>query len=121
MRGFTLIELLVVLAIIALLSSLALPRYTQYLDRQKEAVLADNLRQTREALAQFQADRGRYPETIEELVARRYLKSVPVDPLLESSQHWRFSPPFPPAEGKVADLHSGASGNGRNGIPYRQW
>jgi len=121
MRGFTLIELLVVLAIIALLSSLALPRYTQYLDRQKEAVLAENLRQTRDALEQFQADRGRYPETLDELVARRYLKTIPADPLLESSRHWLTTPPLPRSEGKIADLHSAATGVGRNGIPYRQW
>lgn len=121
MRGFTLIELLVVLAIVALLSALALPRYTQYLDRQKEAVLAENLRQTREALEQFQADRGRYPETLDELVTRRYLKALPVDPLLESPRYWIISQPPSPAEGKVGNLHSAANGIGRNGIPYRQW
>jgi general secretion pathway protein G len=121
MRGFTLIELLVVLAIVALLSALALPRYTQYVDRQKEAVLAENLRQTREALEQFQADRGRYPENLEELVVRRYLKNLPLDPFLESSRDWQTTPPPAPAEGKIGDLHSTANGIGRNGTPYRQW
>ena len=88
MRGFTLIELLVVLAIVALLSAISLPRYTQYIERQKEDVLAANLRQTRDALEQFHADRGRYPEALDELVSRRYLKSLPVDPFLESSLFW---------------------------------
>ena len=37
-RGFTLIELLVVLAVIALLLSLAAPRYFQHVDRTREAV-----------------------------------------------------------------------------------
>ncbi len=121
MRGFTLIELLVVLAIVALLASLALPRYTQYLDRQKEAVLAENLRQTRDALEQFQADRGRYPESLDELVTRRYLKTLPFDPFLESQRNWLTSAPTPPAEGKVGDVHSAANGIGRNGTPYQQW
>lgn len=121
MRGFTLIELLVVLAIVALLSSIALPRYTQYLDRQKEEVLAANLRQTRDALEQFLADRGRYPESLEELVSRRYLKTLPVDPFLESSRYWLISLPLAPFEGKVANVHSAASGVGRNGIHYRSW
>ena len=80
LRGFTLIELLVVLAIVALLSSLALPRYTQYLERTREAVLAENLRLARDALEQFNADRGRYPDSLDELVARRYLKALPVQP-----------------------------------------
>ncbi len=121
MRGFTLIELLVVLAIIALLSTLALPRYNQYVDRQKEAVLAENLRQTRAALEQFNADRGRYPESLEELVSRRYLRDLPYDPILESQRHWGVQAPSPPAGGKVANLFSQADGLGRNGLPYRQW
>ena len=121
MRGFTLIELLVVLAIVALLATISLPRYQQYIDRNREAVLAENLRQTREALEQFNADRGRYPESLEELVGRRYLKALPVDPLLESSRYWRLVPPLPPAGGKVGDLHSAAPGIGRDGRPYATW
>jgi len=120
-RGFTLIELLVVLAIVALLSSLALPRYIQYVQRNREAVLAENLRQTRDALEQFHADRSRYPDTLEELVSRRYLKSLPYDPILESNRHWRLSPPLPPAEGRVADLRSAAPGVGRDGRHYANW
>ncbi len=120
-RGFTLIELLVVMAIVALLATIALPRYTQYVDRNREAVLAENLRQTREAIEQFHADRGRYPESLEELVGRRYLKALPFDPILESNRRWRLVEPLPPAGGKVADLHSLAPGKGIDGRPYAQW
>lgn len=120
-RGFTLIELLVVLAIVALLSSLALPRYTQYLERNRQAVLAENLRLTRDALQQFHADRGRYPDSLEELVARRYLKSLPFDPILESNRHWLLSEPFPPDEGRVADIHSAAPGFGADGRRLDSW
>lgn len=120
-RGFTLIELLIVLAIVALLSALALPRYTQYIERNREAVLAANLRQTREALEQFHADRGRYPDSLQELVVRRYLKSLPFDPILESDRFWLASEAQQPAEGRVADIHSAAPGIGRDGRPYSAW
>lgn len=121
MRGFTLIELLVVLAIVALLSTLAMPRYTQYLERNREAVLAENLRLTRDALEQFYADRSRYPESLDELVARRYLKNLPIDPLLDSSVHWQISEPPAPAEGRVGDIHSAAPGLGRDGRRFSSW
>jgi len=121
LRGFTLIELLVVLAIVALLSSLALPRYTQYLERTREAVLAENLRLARDALEQFNTDRGRYPESLEELVARRYLKALPVDPILESSRHWSLGEPVPPAAGRIGEIHSAAPGVGRDGRRYSAW
>jgi general secretion pathway protein G len=120
-RGFTLIELLVVLAIVALLSALALPRYTQYVERNREAVLAENLRLTRDALEQFHSDRGRYPDSLDELVVRRYLKHVPFDPIMESNRHWLLSEPLPPVEGKIADIHSGAPGTGRDGRRFSAW
>lgn len=109
-RGFTLIELLVVLAIVALLVTLALPRYTGSLERAKQQVLAENLRVTRDAIGKFYADRRRYPESLQELVDARYLRALPVDPVLENDSAWRVTPPEPPAEGGVADLHSAAPG-----------
>jgi general secretion pathway protein G len=121
-RGFTLIELLVVLAILGLLLSLAAPKYVRSVDNAKETVLAENLRTTREAIDRFHADRGRYPASLDELVARRYLRSLPVDPLIDSATAWRLvvSPADAGTFG-IADLKSRAPGVGRNGRPYAQW
>lgn len=119
-RGFTLIELLVVMTILGLLLSLAAPKYFRSVDGAKEAVLAENLRITREAIDRFHADRGRYPESLDELVARRYLHALPVDPLLDSSRTWALVL-APQEAGGIADLRSRAPGTGRNGRPYVQW
>lgn len=121
-RGFTLIELLVVLAILGLLLSLAAPKYVRSVDRAKEAVLAENLRTTRVAIDRFHADLGRYPASLEELVARRYLRALPLDPLLESANAWRLIPaPAEEGDGGIVDLKSRAPGVGSNGRPYAQW
>lgn len=121
-RGFTLIELLVVLAILGLLLSLAAPKYVSSVDRAKEAALAENLRTTRAAIDQFHADRGRYPASLDELVARRYLRAMPVDPLSEGKPDWRLVPaPAEEGVGGVFDLKSRAPGIGSNGRPYVQW
>ena len=120
-RGFTLIELLVVMAIIGLLLSLAAPKYFRSVDASKEVVLAENLRITREAIDHYYADRGRYPQTLAELVSRRYLRAMPIDPVANNSSEWFLLPPPPPAEDGVADLRSRAPGVGRNGIPFSQW
>ncbi|WP_126446453.1 type II secretion system protein [Sulfuricystis multivorans] len=121
-RGFTLIELLVVLAILALLLSLASPKYVRSVDAAKEAVLAENLRITRAAIDRFHADRGRYPASLDELVARRYLRDLPVDPLLDSATTWRLViVQSENGDTGVIDLKSRASGIGRNGKPYAQW
>jgi general secretion pathway protein G len=119
--GFTLIELLVVMAIIALLLTLALPRYFQATDRAKEAVLKENLVQMRSAIDQHYADRGRYPDSLEELVERKYLRRMPVDPISDSAQTWVTVAPEAGAEGAVADVRSGAPGTALDGTAYGDW
>ena len=116
-RGFTLIELLVVMAIIATLLTIASPRYFAHLDRAREAALRETLFVVRDAIDKFHADTGRYPAELDELVARRYLRKLPVDPVSESSESWTIVPP-PGELAGVSDLRSGAGGAEK---PYAQW
>ncbi|MFZ4536460.1 type II secretion system protein [Propionivibrio sp.] len=114
--GFTLIELLVVLSIIALLLTLAMPRYFNSIDTAKEAVLSENLHLVRETIDKFYADKGRYPESLEELVSEKYLRSLPHDPVTGSASTWIIiAPETPGAKGNVYDIKSGASGTTRDG------
>jgi general secretion pathway protein G len=116
--GFTLVELLVVLGIIALLLTISIPRYFQSLDAAREAVLVDNLAITRDIIDKFYGDTGRYPESLDELVERKYLRALPVDPLTESSKTWVIVAPDDSGKGNVYDLHSSAAGSGRNAVPF---
>lgn len=109
--GFTLIELLVVMAVIATLVSIVVPQYWHSLDRSKESVLRQNLRTAREAIDRFYADAGRYPEDLQELVSKRYLRALPFDPVLETGDAWLLVPPPDAlAAGRVYDLKSAAPG-----------
>jgi general secretion pathway protein G len=116
--GFTLIELLVVLAIVALLLTLSFPRYFKSIDASKESVLTDNLRITRQTIDKFYGDTGRYPKSLDELVEKKYLRSLPVDPVTDSTATWIIVPPDDPSKGNVYDIKSGAPGVDRNGKPY---
>jgi general secretion pathway protein G len=120
--GFTLIELLVVLAIVALLLTLAVPRFFPSVDSAKETILMDNLRSTRAVIDQYHADTGRYPDSLEQLVEKKYLARLPVDPILESDSGWVVTPPEEEGTpGAVYNIRSGAPGNGRDGRPYAEW
>ena len=119
--AFTLIELLVVMAIIATLLTLAVPRYFHSTDKAREAVLKQNLSQMREAIDKFYADRGRYPDKLEDLVDRKYLRSVPLDPVTESTQTWLVMAPDSSGKGGVFDIRSGAKGTGLDGTSYGDW
>ena len=112
------IELLVVLAIVALLLTIALPRYFNSLEVAKESALVQTLRASREAIDHFYSDKGRYPDSLQELVDKRYLRSLPVDPMLENTTAWIIVPPNAEAKGLVQDIRSGASGTNRDGKPW---
>ncbi len=120
-QGFTLIELLVVMAIIALLLSIAAPRYFSSVDKSKEAVLRENLRMTRQALDKYFGDNGKYPDTLDDLVAKKYLRSLPVDPVSGDGTAWIIVPPDNPDKGGIFDIRSGAPGNGLDGTAYKDW
>jgi general secretion pathway protein G len=120
-RGFTMIEMLVVMAVLGLLLSISAPRYVEHVDRARESVLHQNLYGLRDAIDKFQADRARYPATLEELVQERYLRQVPLDPVTESTTSWVLVPPKGQRGGAVMDVHSGAPGNGKDGSPYATW
>jgi len=120
-HGFTLIELLAVLAIIALLLTIAVPRYYASLDKSKEAVLKENLFQMREAISRYYADKGKYPESLDGLAAEKYLRKVPLDPITESTATWLLVQPEDPQKGGVYDVRSGAPGKSRDGSEFSQW
>jgi general secretion pathway protein G len=120
-RGFTLVELLVVMTIIALLLTLAVPRYFGSVDRAKEAVLRENLTTLRDSLDKFYGDTGRYPNDLSELVSNKYLRNIPADPITDSVTTWVVIPPATAEKGGVFDVKSGAKGSARDGSPYSDW
>lgn len=119
--GFTLIELLVVMAIIAVLLTLAVPRYFHSVDKSKEAVLQQSLATMRDAIDKYYGDTGKYPDTIEDLITQKYLRKLPIDPITESATTWVTIPPEDAEKGNVYDVKSGAEGKSRDGTPYSEW
>lgn len=120
-KGFTLIELLVVMAIVATLLSLVAPRYFSSLDKAKETVLRQDLSIMRQAIDQFYSDTGKYPIDLLELVDKRYLRAIPIDPLTESNQTWIEVPSPNMTEAGVYDVHSGYQGRAADGSFYEEW
>ncbi len=120
-QGFTLVELLVVLAILALLLTLAVPRYFAGIERAKDATLRQDLSVIRESIDKFYADTGQYPKSLEDLVERKYIRKLPVDPITDSTDTWLITGPEPPLEGDVYDIHSGAPGAAKDGSKYADW
>jgi general secretion pathway protein G len=125
-QGWTLIELLVVITLILLLASLSLIQYRNSIVRAKESTLKSQLFIIRDAIDQYYADKGKYPESLQTLVSEQYLRSVPRDPFTESSDTWQTIP-AEPESGNVTsaagifDVKSGSDGTSIDGTRYSDW
>jgi general secretion pathway protein G len=120
-KGFTLIELLVVMAIIAMLLSLTMPRYFHSVDKSKEAALRADLNGLREAIDKYYGDNAKYPDSLDDLVAKKYLRDIPPDPITESNLTWVIIAPSDSSQGKVYNVRSAAPGNAKDGSQFSQW
>lgn len=119
-RGFTFIELTVVMAIVALLLTIALPRYFDGLERSKEAILHEDLATMRDAIDHYHADKGSYPLSLDTLVEQRYLRFIPEDPITGSKESWELIL-FPDNTPGVYDVRSGSQEIAKDGTPYASW
>lgn len=110
------------MAIVSLLVALAAPRYFHSVERSKETVLKQDLNVMRDAIDKFYGDTGTYPESLDDLVAKKYLRKVPTDPVTERADTWQvLSPAGSAIKGRVYNVKSGADGASLDGTPYSEW
>ena len=122
-RGFTLVELLVVLTLIAILASLVAPVVSSSIVRAKEATLKENLFILRKAIDDYYADQGDYPGSLQQLVEKRYIRKLPVDPLTDKSDSWVEvrAEEEGGKQGGIIDVRSGSEEKSGDGAAYRDW
>jgi general secretion pathway protein G len=118
--GFTLLELMVVLFIVGVLAAIAQPAFQGPRLKAREATLKADLWVFRDLIDQYYADHGEYPESLEILVDRSYLRKVPVDPFTQSSESWTLLPHVE-GESGIFDVRSGSDLTGSNDVPYSEW
>ena len=120
-KGFTIIEMLTVIAIIGILASIAAPSFQRSVIRAKETSLRNSLFVLRDVLDQYYADHGNYPDTLEVLTEKKYIRSVPIDPFTKATDTWILIPPEEEGLSGVYDIHSGSNKISLYGTPYNEW
>src|SRR6266567_5782505 len=122
--GFTLLELMIVISIIIILAAVALPQYHKTIMHARETVLKDDLHKMRELIDQYAADKGKLPQSLDDLISAGYMREVPKDPITDKKD-WNVTTgddPYSSEGGSgITDVHSSAAETSAEGTPYSDW
>lgn len=123
-RGFTLLELMIVMFIMVILVTVALPQYQQSVLHARESVLKDDLFKMRTLIDQYAADKGKLPQSLEDLVTANYMREIPKDPMTEEAT-WNTiigeDPNSREGEQGLIEVHSLSTDTSTEGTPYSEW
>lgn len=127
-KGFSLLELMIVMFIIIILVTIALPQYYKTVQHARETVLKDNLYQMRKMIRQYQADKGKLPQSLQDLVAAEYIREIPIDPITDKAE-WDENcsdckaedPASTKGETGLVNVRSLAEGESLDGKPYSEF
>lgn len=115
--------MLIVITIIGILITLAQPSYYRAVTAAKEATLKEDLFIFRDTIDQFYADTGKYPESLNDLVEKRYLRRVPSDPITGSVDTWGlvYMTDEQGQPSGIYDVKSGSDKIALDGTRYSDW
>lgn len=123
-RGFSLLELMIAMFILIILLSVALPTYHRSVQQARETVLKENLWQMRKAIDQYSADKGKLPQSVDDLVEAKYLREKPIDPITETTEWDEIhdqDPNSPEGEQGLTNVKSTSTDNDSEGKPYSEY
>lgn len=118
--GFTLIELVIALSILGIILSFAEPVYRNSVIKAKEAALKKDIFIMRDSIDQYYADNNSYPQSLDDLVEKKYIRSIPEDPFTKSKETW-VTISSAPEESDIFDVHSGSDLLALDGSAYNEW
>jgi len=127
-RGFTLLELMIVISILVILAMIAMGQYNKTVLAAKEATLREDLYTMRKMIDQYAADKGKLPQSLDDLKTAGYIHEIPDDPMTEhvGGDDWDVETGDDPGSSDnsqgIVNVHSSSGDMDAAGDkPYSQW
>jgi general secretion pathway protein G len=123
-RGFTLLEMVMVMTIIVVLAVIGVTSYQQVQLKARETLLKEDLNTMRKLLDQYEADREKLPQALDDLVSAGYMREVPIDPMTgEKDWTTEMGEDTTSRDGGqgIVNIHSNAQGQGSDGKAYTEY
>jgi general secretion pathway protein G len=94
--------------------------------RAREAALKSSLFTLRQTIDKYTFEQHKAPRTLQDLVSKAYVSSIPADPMTRSNGTWRvvMEDPAKSADAKepgIFDVHSGSHDVSTDGTLYADW
>ena len=124
-RGFTLLELMIVISILVILALIGMAQYNRVVLAAKEATLREDLFTMRKMIDQYAADKGKLPQSLDDLRGAGYIHEIPVDPMTDASD-WQVEfgedPGSTGSEQGVTNVRSASGDVSSDGSTrYNEW
>lgn len=121
----TLIAMAIVLLAFVAFSGLVINKYLNHQKHVKEVVLLQNVWTLRRAIDFYANDKGKRPQSLDDLVSAGYPREIFPDPFTGSNQTWVIerekTSSIPNAPSGIIDVRSAAAGADTNGKPYNRY
>src|SRR5690349_19677739 len=115
---------MIVISIIIILAAVALPQYQKTIMHARETVLRDDLFRMRSLIDQYAADKGKLPQSLDELVTAGYMREKPTDPITGNTDwHEDQGEDVYSTEGGsgMIDVHSSSTETSTESTTYDTW
>ena len=116
---------MIVISILVILAMIAMAQYNRTVLAAKEATLREDLFTMRKLIDQYAADKGKLPQSLEDLQGAGYIHEIPVDPMTDA-RDWQLDigddPGSTGSEQGVTNVHSASNDLSSDGEKrYSEW
>ena len=114
---------LTLIAALVVSCSLVAPGRKESERRGREAKLRDELMAMRKAMDMHAADKGKLPQSLDDLLKAGYLREIPADPITKKPD-WKLimgEDPNRPGETGILDIRSSSIERSIEGQLYSEW